>query len=184
MKQLMWNQLVQQSAAFVIALLAITLAACGGDGNDTTPTPSASASRSATPDGSATPEPSPATTEAGIELDEFVIRPDTTRARPGTLVFTVRNAGDVAHQFVVIRSDLPAAQLPRRENNRGADEAELDVVDRIETIAPGDEADLNVAVEEGQYLLICNIVAGETSHYLSGMYTPFAVEATAPAPSP
>ena len=128
--------------------IATILAACGGDdGNNATPTPVASTTVSATPSGSPTPVPSPVTTEAGIALGEFVIRPEVTRARPGTIIFKVRNEGTVAHQFVVIRSDVPPAQLPRRENNQGADDKQFDVVDKIETIAAGASAELRVPVE-------------------------------------
>lgn len=165
--------------------IATTLAACGGDGDsNATTTPVASTTASTAPSVSATSTPPPATTEAGIALAEFAVKAEQTRARPGTVVFKVRNEGTVAHQFVVIRSNVPSAQLPRRENNQGADDTQLDVVDKIETIAAGATAELRVPVEAGKYVLICNIVASGTSHYLSGMYTPFTVETTAPLPSP
>ena len=168
---------------------ALVVAACGGDDDgDATATATSPERATRTPrstaDESETPEPEPANTLADIELDEFVIRPTVTRARPGTVAFTISNAGEVAHEFVVIKSDLPVAELPRREDDAGADENEVEVVDRTENIEPGNEAELSVPVEEGKYVLICNIFTAGESHYLNGMYNLFTVDPSAPAPSP
>lgn len=118
-----------------------------------------------------------------MEITEFVIKPSVTRARPGTVIFKVRNSGAVTHQFLVIRSDLPIAELPRKAGNTGVDEKQLDVVGRIESIASGSEAEVSVPVETGQYVMICNLYAGGVSHYLSGMYQAFEVTQSAPAPA-
>ena len=117
-----------------------------------------------------------------MELVEFTIRPNVTRARPGTVIFKVQNAGELAHQFVVIRSDLPTAELPRKPLDAGVDETKIEVVGKIDSIAPGSNAEVSVPVDAGKYVLICNLFAGGKSHYLSGMYTAFEVTPTAPDP--
>ena len=117
-----------------------------------------------------------------IELREFVIAPEKTRARPGNVIFQVRNAGEITHQFLVIRSDLPIAQLPRKPGEAGVDETQLDVVGRIEAIAPGEGAEVSVPVETGKYVMICNLYSEGESHYLTGMYRLFEVTPTAPDP--
>lgn len=166
--------------------LAVIAAACGGDDDEATPTPEASSTAAATPtpgsidDGTPTPTPAPATTEAGMELTEFTITPAVTRARPGTVVFKVRNAGEVTHQFLVIRSDLGTADLPRASADRGVDETKMDVVGEVRGIAPGATGEVSVAVDAGKYVLIRNLFAGGKSHYLEGMYTAFEVTPTAP----
>jgi len=171
---------------FVTALVALGVAACGDDDGGATPTPSPTPEASKTPlpfDATPTPTPPPATTEAGMEVGEFVIKPDITRARPGTVVFKVRNTGAVTHQFLVIRSDLPIAQLPRKTGDTGVDETQVEIVGRIESIAPGGEEEVSVPVETGKYVLICNLYAGGVSHYLSGEYRAFEVTPSAPAPA-
>ncbi len=94
----------------------------------------------------------------------------------------LRNSGEITHQFLVIRSDLPTAELPRKPGNMGVDETQLDVVGRIAAIPAGDAAEVSVPVETGKYVLICNLFAGGTSHYLSGMYNAFEVTQAAPDP--
>jgi hypothetical protein len=169
------------AALTVFAGLAI---ACGGDddGGETatpaaTPTPSATAGPN---DPSPTPTAAPATTEAVIEVKEFTITPKTTRARPGTVIFKVHNAGEVTHEFLVIRSDLPIAELPRKPGNAGVDETQVEVVGRIDAIPAGEDGEVSVPVETGNYVMICNLFGGGKSHYLTGMYTLFEVTPTAP----
>jgi hypothetical protein len=115
-----------------------------------------------------------------MELDEFVIRPDQTRARPGTVNFRVTNAGEVEHEFLVIRTDLPTAELPRLPGDEGVDEADLDIAGRVDAIAPGGEGEVSVDVELGDYVLICNLAPNGESHYLNGMYTGFEARSDVP----
>ncbi|MFQ5471517.1 MAG: hypothetical protein ACE5FA_01350 [Dehalococcoidia bacterium] len=169
-----------------VAALAI---ACGGDDNgDGTPTPTetgADASVTPTPgtdDGSPTPVGTPTLTSGDIELDEFVIRPGLTRARPGTVTFNVTNVGELTHDFIDDASDLPIAQLPRAEGDLGVDESQIDIVGRIDSIAPGASAQISLDLDTGNYVLMCNIVDGDKSHYITGMYNRFTVSNDAPAP--
>jgi uncharacterized cupredoxin-like copper-binding protein len=115
-------------------------------------------------------------------LTEFAINPERTSARPGSVTFHVRNAGELTHEFLVIRTDLPHAQLPRLASGLGVDESQLDVVGRIDTIAPGDEAETTLELDGGNYVLICNLSSDSVSHYLSGMYDRFTVSDTAAPP--
>jgi hypothetical protein len=172
----------------LVAATAVLLAgvlACGDDdGDEATPTPEPSATEEATgtpgPDGeTATPTVAPAESTAGMSLVEWAIRPDKTRARPGTVTFLVRNEGTVTHQFLVIRSDIEKDELPRN-GDKGVDLSDLDVVGSIDAIAPGENDEVTVDVEEGPYILLCNLFSGGESHYLTGMYNEFEVTPTAP----
>ena len=59
----------------------------------------------------------------------------------------------------------------------------VDIVGRIDSIAPGASSELSLDLDRGSYVLICNIVAGDKSHYISGMYNLFTVSSNAPAPA-
>jgi len=169
----------------VAAAFAVLFAACGDDngGDEPTPEPSATEESTETPeptDDGVTPSPTvePADSTAGMSLIEWAVRPDKTRARPGTVTFKVRNEGTVTHQFLVISSDIEKDELPR-DGDKGADLSDLDVVGSIEAIAPGANDEVTVDVEEGQYILLCNLFSGGESHYLNGMYNEFEVTPTA-----
>ena len=177
-------RLVKILAGMLLTLATVAAVACGGDDGNSTASPTASPTPAPTgPTAVPTPTPPPATTPVGIELSEFIVKPTTLRARPGTAVFTVKNTGTVTHQFLVIRSDLPTAELPRAADNHGVDESQVDIAGKIEAIAAGDSAELSVPVGAGKYVLVCNLFAGGKSHYLTGMYTQFEVTQTAPDPN-
>lgn len=172
----------------LVAFALLTFAACGDDDDNTTddtPTPEASPTAEATPDGDATPSgptATPGLTDAPMELEDFVIRPSVTRAPPGTINFLISNLGPSTHEFAVIRSDLPIAELPRLDGAQGVDESDLDVLDRSDPIPSGDEAALSLELDAGEYVLICNFTSEGASHYLSGMYQKFTVESQGAAP--
>lgn len=190
------SKLMRLSILFLLIVIVIA-AACGDD--DASPTPSQTAPTDATPtpdatdEGTGTPEPSrgsatstpePSDTTAAIELREFSVDPARTAARPGTVTFEVTNTGEIAHEFVLVRTDLPHAQLPRLDNGEGADESQLDIAGRIDEISPGDTEELTLELENANYVLICNFYTDSTSHYLSGMYDRFVVSDSAPEPDP
>ncbi len=170
--------------AAVVVALAVAAAACGGDddGDNATPTEEATATPEATEDGGASPSPTvdPAESPADMVLKEWVVQANRGRARPGTVTFTVRNEGELTHQFVVIRTDVEKDELPRLPNDAGADESQLDVVGKIDAIDPGATDELVVDVQEGAYVVICNLSPGGESHYLNGMYTELEITPTAP----
>ena len=91
------------------------------------------------------------------------------------MTFQVTNAGEVPHEFVVIKSDLPIAQLPRLGGEEGVDEDEVEIVGRLEPIDPGQTGILIAEMDNGKYVLICNLASGGESHYLNGMYEQFTV---------
>ncbi len=172
------TQITLAAGLLSVAVLG-ALSACGGNGGSETPAPTPSPSTVATPSPTRTPSgppATPATTDVPITLEEYVIKPGVTRAPFGTIVFKVKNAGQVEHQFIVVRSDLPIAELPRRPQNQGVDEKQIDIVGRIDSIAPGAEAELSLELDPGQYVLIDNLFVDGRSYYLSGMYNQLVIQ--------
>ena len=118
----------------------------------------------------------------GVTLQEFAVVPDASTAPAGDVTFTAENEGQETHEFVVIKTDLEATDLPIDQDAGGVDEEGegIEVVDELEEMSPGDSGELKVNLDSGHYVLICNIVEeedGETvSHYENGMRTDFTVE--------
>ena len=155
-----------RAAIVTIAVLALAVAACGpiGGGGES-------------PEGTVS---IPGGTPVNVTLSEYSIVTDIANAPAGDITFHVTNDGpDDAHQFMVILADdLEPDALPTlddgsvdTENGEGVDEMEV-----IEVIEVGETMDLSISLEIGDYVLICNMVEGDESHYQEGMHTAFRVE--------
>ena len=155
-----------RAAIVTIAVLALAVAACGpiGGGGES-------------PEGTVS---IPGGTPVHVTLSEYSIETDIANAPAGDITFHVTNDGpDDAHQFMVILADdLEPDALPTlddgsvdTENGEGVDEMEV-----IEVIAVGETMDLSISLAIGDYVLICNMVEGDESHYQEGMRTAFRVE--------
>jgi hypothetical protein len=152
--------------ALPFAVLALAVAACGPIGGED-PSPEGTVSV-------------PGGTPVRVTLSEYSVGTDIANAPAGEITFHVTNEGpDDVHQFLVILADdLAPDALPTledgsvdTENGEGVDE-----IDIIESIAVDETKDLNVSLEIGDYVLICNFVEGGESHYQEGMRTAFRVE--------
>ena len=81
------------------------------------------------------------------------------------------------HEFVVIRTDLAPDALPTNDDGSVNEDGDgIEVIDEVEELEVGDSDDLTVSLEPGAYVLICNIVESDESHYQFGMRTAFTVE--------
>jgi hypothetical protein len=145
----------------VAAALVLTFAAGCGDDDD---------------DGGAGGE------DVNVVLSEFIVEPDPSSASAGEITFVADNQGGETHEFVVVRADAADA-LPVDEDG-AFDEAtfgEDNILGEIEDVGSGDTAELTLDVEQGTYVLLCNIVEEEEggereSHFAEGMHTTFVVE--------
>jgi uncharacterized cupredoxin-like copper-binding protein len=125
--------------------------------------------------GSGTASAGPAESAAGsgasiaVELSEWKVVPAAATAAAGPVTFAVTNAGTQVHEFVVVKTDLKADALPVADNK--IDESTLTPVDEIEDIAAGASPTLDVSLDAGHYVLLCNI----ETHYEQGMRADFDV---------
>jgi uncharacterized cupredoxin-like copper-binding protein len=171
-------------------LLAAGVVACGGGGRPDKPAgtgePSASASSprgpgatgtaprpaaaSATSPSSSELFPTPTPPPVNVVLADFIVAPDVGTYRAGEVTFTVRNGGQVDHNLLIIKTDLPADALPTDEDG-AVDELSdsLEVTDEVFDLAPGDGDLLTTKLEAGSYVLICNVVDDAGAHYQLGM---------------
>ena len=134
-----------------IAVLAIASVACSSDSSS-----SAAGSTATSPGGGAA--------VAATEKD-FSIALDSTEVAAGEVTFTINNEGPSAHEFVVIQSDTAPGDLPVEDGLVSEDG--VTVVGEAEDVAPSTTVPLTLTLEEGQYVIICNL----PGHYEQGMYT-------------
>lgn len=106
-----------------------------------------------------------------VTLKENGIALDKSTLNAGTVVFDVKNAGTVIHEFVVIKTDLAPDKLPPSTGEPGQ-VLEDGSVGEAEDIAVGASKQLSLKLEPGSYVLICNLVG----HYAAGMHTGLVVK--------
>jgi len=138
------NQQLKKKVALAACtvLLAAVLAACGGG---------------------------PASVDVTMTDYEMLLSVNPVKA--GEITFHIQNDSEITvHEFVVVQTDMLAADLPVGEDLL-VDESLFTPVDEVEDLAAGDSADLTVTLEPGHYILLCNI----PGHYKLGMHTDFTV---------
>jgi uncharacterized cupredoxin-like copper-binding protein len=96
-----------------------------------------------------------------INLTEMSITPGTVRVSAGKVTFSVKNAGKITHELVVIRTAKAASNLSVSSGRA----SEAGHVGETGDMAAGASKKLSLTLTRGHYVLLCN-VAG---HYQAGM---------------
>lgn len=111
-----------------------------------------------------------------VELGEWSVLPEPDGARAGELMFEVTNSGQEPHELVIAETDLEAGDLPTLDDG-SVDEEELDIVGEVEDVEQDEDGELEVDLEQGTYVLFCNVVDEDHGHvhYKLGMRTSFQV---------
>jgi uncharacterized cupredoxin-like copper-binding protein len=107
-------------------------------------------------------------TPVKVTEKEFKVTPLPKTGKPGVVAFTVRNAGKLAHDFVVLKTNRAPGKLPVKNNK-----AVLlgTVKGTIAKFGPGKTKSLILKLPAGKYVLLCNV----KGHYQFGMYAGFKV---------
>ena len=115
-----------------------------------------------------------------IDVTEFSYHLKTpTTAQAGPVTFHVVNgASGVLHEFIIVQTDDPAAELPLDDNGRVAED-EINIVTAADDISPSTSRNVNVNLAPGHYVLMCNL----PGHYLQGMRVDFTVTGTSSQPA-
>jgi uncharacterized cupredoxin-like copper-binding protein/mono/diheme cytochrome c family protein len=135
-------------------------------------TATATPSATGTPGATETATPGGGSTEGGVgvALSEFKVTPAEASTAAGDVTFNVTNDGAIAHELVVVKTDLAPDQLPVKSG--AVDEDSVDVIGKTSQIATKKSEDLTVTLTPGNYVLICNV----PGHYTGGMRTAFTVQ--------
>jgi uncharacterized cupredoxin-like copper-binding protein len=112
-----------------------------------------------------------------VALTTYKITPDKDSVKAGEVVFHVHNdATDLAHEFVVFKTDLPEDQLPMTAEGIVDEKGQgLTGMGEVEDVTPGTSKDLTLTLEPGNYVLVCNVDSTQL-HYQHGMHKSFTVK--------
>ena len=102
----------------------------------------------------------------GASLTDSSIELDATSARAGRVSFRISNDGSSVHEFEVLRTDTAADALPVDSGVVQTTAAGIEIVDEVEDISPGTDAQLALELGAGSYAVICNV----SGHYEAGMF--------------
>lgn len=113
------------------------------------------------------------TSDVEVTLNEWSVLAAPSEVNAGPVVFAVKNAGKMAHELVIIKTDLAPGALPVKPDGTVDLAAAGTVIDQLRTsqLPPGAQANLDVKLTSGKYVLICNL----TGHYALGMHTGLTV---------
>jgi uncharacterized cupredoxin-like copper-binding protein len=145
-------------AALLAAAAAVSVAGCGSSSSDDK-SASSSSSKSTPPAASSTGPLTATETEFKIASPPSAKGPKVT--------WTVKNAGKIPHEFVVLRTKKKAGSL-----GKGQEVPEPGNVGEVSGIAPGKTKKLSLKLKPGHYALICNL----PGHYKGGMFADFTVK--------
>jgi len=106
-------------------------------------------------------------TTVRITEKEFKVSPSVKSVKAGSVTFKIKNAGLLSHTFVIVKTSLPAAKLPVK-NNR----VTLKPIKDVGPFKPGKGGTLTLSLKPGKYVLYCNIKA----HYGAGQHVAFTVK--------
>lgn len=106
---------------------------------------------------------------------EFIVQPDKTSIKAGTIKFTGDNQGSETHEMVVAKADNAEA-LPT-DADGAVDEEQFEkgqAQGEVEDVAKGTSKSIELKLTPGRYVVFCNIVEDETaekvSHFKKGMH--------------
>jgi uncharacterized cupredoxin-like copper-binding protein len=103
-----------------------------------------------------------------VTLSDFKVSASPKSVSAGKVSFTAKNAGDMEHELVIIKTSTSASKL-KVSNNRVSEKG---TVGEIEDIAAGKSKTHTFNLKKGHYVLLCNI----PGHYKAGMRADFTVK--------
>ena len=94
------------------------------------------------------------------------ITPAEQTVGTGDVVMRVHNDAPVTHEFVVVRTDLPADGLPIGPDGLSVNEEWLSAMGELDEVPATKISSLALNLPPGRYVFFCNL----EGHYLGGMH--------------
>ena len=105
-----------------------------------------------------------------VTLKEFSVSATPSAVPAGEVAFKATNAGTVAHEMVVLKTDKDVKSLPTKSDGT-VDEAAANSVGEVNDLDAGKSGSATFRLTAGKYVLVCNL----PGHYAAGMATAFTV---------
>lgn len=109
---------------------------------------------------------SPAGPSLDVTLHDFHITSAEQTVAAGNVVIQVHNDAPMTHEFVVVRTDLPADRLPIGPDGLSVNEEWLSSMGELDDVPASETRSLPLDLPPGRYVFFCNL----EGHYLGGMH--------------
>lgn len=109
---------------------------------------------------------------------DYAVASDLPTVPAGLVDLDVANAGPLAHELILFKTDFTHDKLPLDQDGRVIEDADgiVNAFDTGDSIDAGATKHFDIALTPGKYVMLCNLPA----HYGKGMHIPFTV--TDPVP--
>jgi uncharacterized cupredoxin-like copper-binding protein len=104
--------------------------------------------------------------QVNLTQHDFRIDVATTHVPAGRVVLHIHNDSPSTHEFVLVRTDLPAGHLPIAADGLSVDEDVLHSVGEDSKVDAGTTGTLSLNLAPGRYVYFCNL----EGHYMGGMH--------------
>ena len=112
--------------------------------------------------------------DVSVSLKQWAVTPSGTPGS-GSVTFTVTNGGTIPREFVVLKTDTSAADIPLGKFEGEPDRINEDTagtnVGETGDMQPGTTKTLTIDLAPGHYVFLCNL----PGHYQSGMHVDVTV---------
>jgi uncharacterized cupredoxin-like copper-binding protein len=108
----------------------------------------------------------PAGLQDTVTLHDFHISAPVNHVEAGSVVLHIHNDSPSTHEFVLVRTDLPAGRLPIATNGLTVNEDALHSMGENSQIDAGTTGTLALNLPAGRYVFFCNL----EGHYMGGMH--------------
>ena len=102
-----------------------------------------------------------------VAMKEWGFAPRPASVKAGKVTFVVKNAGQLSHEFVVLKTKTAANKL----TVKGTAAVVSGAVGKIKQFKGGLTKKLTLTLKAGHYILLCNLPA----HYKAGQHVDFTV---------
>jgi len=107
----------------------------------------------------------------GVTLTDKGVTLAQSSVNAGAVTFSVKNSGTIAHELVVIKTDVPADKIQPNPDEAGKMSEEGSLGESGD-MAAGEAKDFTLTLTPGKYVLMCN----QPGHYMVGMHVAFEVK--------
>lgn len=120
----------------------------------------------------------PSSGTVDVTLAEWSITTSVKSAKAGAVTFNIENTGPAQnHEFIILKTDIAPDSLPTlKDNSLNEDASGITSPGESKVLPVGQKQTVTIAMTEGNYVFVDNIVEKNLTHWEKKPYATFTVE--------